>query len=425
MRSLPRPCWGLVFALCSLWPPPVRAAQSAVQLSAADSIVEAWVADGRIPGAVLRVTRGGTVLLETAHGSAQRYDFGAGQYPESFDPASPAAGLEPLTAPRPMSTRTVFDLASVTKVMATTMAAMLLVDRGQMDLDAPIRRYLPEFSAGPKSTITVQQLLTHRSGLAQWTPVYYAADNPQAAYLHIRAMPLGWPVGEGRHYSDLGFMLLGRIVEEVSGVGLDAFLQDELYGPLGLARTGFAPLRGASVQPDDRRDFAATSHGNPFERRMVYDPEFGYRIDGDPRSWDGWRHYTLSGEVNDGNAHHAFQGVAGHAGLFSNASELSVLVELLLAGGKDRGRRYIDDEVVSRFLRPAMDGQALGWQIPEFAPNGSFYHTGFTGTFVLGVPETGLAIVLLTNRQNGGVLGDGRYIDVAPLQRAVVEALTR
>lgn len=411
--------------LVGFWPCPGSAMQSAAQLSAADSIVEAWVNDGRIPGAVLRVTRGGTLLLETARGDAQRYDFGAGQYPESFDPTSPAASLELLTPPRRMSTHTVFDLASVTKVMATTMAVMLLVDRGEVDLDAPIRRYLPEFSAGLKSTITVEQLLTHRSGLAQWTPMYYQVDNPEAAYLHIRAMPLGWPVGEGRHYSDLGFMLLGRIVEEVSGADLDTFLQEELYGPLGLTHTGFTSHPGHGVGLDAHAEFAATSHGNPFERRMVYEPEFGYRIGGDPRSWDGWRHYTLSGEVNDGNAHHAFQGVAGHAGLFSNASELSVLVELLLAGGKDRGRRYIDDEVVSRFLRPAMDGQALGWQIPEFAPNGSFYHTGFTGTFVLGVPETGLAIVLLTNRQNGGVLGDGRYIDVAPLQRAVVEALTR
>ncbi len=360
----------------------------------ADSIVRAWVEDERVPGAVLRVTVRGGEAFERAYGHAQ---------------------LEP---PRRMTPETVFDLASVTKVMATTMGLMLLVDRGQIELEAPANRYLPDFRGQEKDEITVVHLLTHRAGLSQWQPLYYTASHPDSAYAFVRDFELEWPVGEERHYSDLGFMLLGRVVESVSGSTLDAFSSTELYAPLDLTHTRFRPTA-------EQGPFAATSHGNPFERRMVHDTAFGYRIDVDPTSWDGWRSGTLVGEVNDGNAHHAWQGVAGHAGLFSNARELDRLLRLLLSEGERGGRRYISAEVVRDFLTPRTGGQALGWQRPEWAPADAFMHTGFTGTFVMGVPSLGMSIVLLTNRQNGGVDDDTRYPDVGPLQRAVVEALTR
>jgi CubicO group peptidase (beta-lactamase class C family) len=326
-----------------------------------------------------------------------------------------------LADPVPMTVETVFDLASVTKVMATTMAVMLLVDRGALELDAPVDRYLPDFRGGGRDDITIAHLLTHRSGMPQWLPIYYHAAQPSEAYDYIRRLPLSWPVGTERHYSDLGFMVLGIVVEAVTGRTLDAFLQAELYRPLGLDHTGFASRNGGArpVGPH-----AATSHGNPYENRMVHDPDFGYAIDGDPTRWSGWRRYTLSGEVNDGNAHHAFQGMAGHAGLFSTAGELGVLLRLLLEGGTAEGRRYIDESTVERFLTDTGDGQALGWQLPGFAPSGSFSHTGFTGTFVLGDRTSGLALVLLTNRQNGGVDGTTQYPDVGPLQRAVTAAFT-
>ena len=156
---------------------------------------------------------------------------------------------------------------------------------------------------------------------------------------------------------------------------------------------------------------------------MVYDADFGYSIEGDPTAWDGWRLHTLAGEVNDGNAHHAFAGVAGHAGLFSTASDLQVLLQLLLDEGEAGARTLLSAETVTRFLTNTGDGQALGWQSPAFAPDGSFMHTGFTGTFVLGEPISGMALVLLTNRQNGGVDAGGSYPDVGPLQRAVTAAL--
>ena len=377
----------------------------------ADSIVAQWVQDERIAGAVLLVSRGDEPSTVSAHGFAQLYGYGGGQYPGE-------AGPERLRSPELMTTATVFDLASVTKVMATTMALMLLVDHGALDLDASVTTYLPDFTGPNHETITPRHLLTHRSGLPQWLPVYYHADDADAAYAYVRSRPLTWPVGVERHYSDLGFMVLGRLVEAVAGVDLATFLHTELYGPLGLRATGFRPQSDSPV-------FAATSHGNPFERRMVHDPSFGYPIEDDADGWDDWRRYTLSGEVNDGNAHHAFRGVAGHAGLFSTADDLEVLVRLLLDGGiAPDGRRFLANDVIERFLTSSGEQQALGWQLPDYAPDGSFAHTGFTGTFVLGVPGEDLAVVLLTNRQNVGVDEQTAYVDVGPLQRAVTAVLT-
>jgi CubicO group peptidase (beta-lactamase class C family) len=394
------------------------AVAGALALREADSLVAAWVETERVPGAVLLVSRGDEVVHHEAYGWARRFDYGEGQY-APVDTTGPGHGLVRLENAEPMTPEAVFDLASVSKVMATTYAVMLLVDRGALDLDAPVQTYLPDFRGPEKDRITPRHLLTHRSGLPQWVPVYYHAADSEGAYAHVRDLPLAWPVGEARHYSDLGFMLLGRIVESIAGAGLDAFLHAELYRPLGLASTGFRMDDGG------QRRFAATSHGNPFEHRMVHDATFGYRIEGDPDAWAGWRTYTLRGEVNDGNAHHAFGGVAGHAGLFSTATDLQVLVQLLLNGGEIGGRRFLNPEVVSRFLTPTGEGQALGWQTPDYAPVGAFAHTGFTGTFVLGARGEGLAVVLLTNRQNGGVADDGTYPDIGPLQQAVVEALLR
>jgi CubicO group peptidase (beta-lactamase class C family) len=158
-------------------------------------------------------------------------------------------------------------------------------------------------------------------------------------------------------------MLLGRIVEQVSQESLDAYLTARFYGPLGLAATGFRP--SSTAGPAAAHRFAATSHGNPYERRMVHDSTFGYRIEGDPDTWNGWRRYTLVGAVNDGNAYHAFAGVAGHAGLFSSARELGVLLQLVLDRGSHGGRRYLPAEVIDAFLQPAGEGQGAADQPTE------------------------------------------------------------
>jgi CubicO group peptidase (beta-lactamase class C family) len=390
-------------------------------LRAADSLVAAAVSAGVVPGAVLRVARGDSVLLERAYGFSQVMALPPGLESIGGEADPYAEPPRPLAHPSPMTPGTAFDLASVTKVMATTMAVMLLVDRGDLELEAPVRAYLPEFRGEGKDSVTLRNLLTHSAGLAQWQPVYYAAETEQEAFRYVLALPLRWGVGEARHYSDLGFMVLGYVVERVTGEPLDVFLARELFEPLGLTRTGFRRVGCPDFCPTG--PFAATSHGNPYEWRMVHDTAFGYRYSGDPDAWSGWRRHTLVGEVNDGNAFHAHQGVAGHAGLFSTAADLGRLLDLLLSGGTLDGHRILRQETVSLFLRPTEFGQALGWQTPSWAPEGSFSHTGFTGTFVLGLPSGNLGVVLLTNRQNLGTGPDTRYPELGDLQRGVVEAL--
>lgn len=397
---------------CGISPPAPAAAPLGPALvhgiAQADSLVASAVGDGLAPGAVLLVARHGRPLHHRAYGFRQLFDAGGR-----------------LSEPPPMTTETIFDLASVTKVMATTMALMLLVDDGRVDLDAPVHRYLPDFRGARLDSIAIRHLLDHSSGLAQWQPLYYHAGTAQEAYARIRAMPLEWGVGEGRHYSDLGFMLLGYVVEEVSGERLDAFLRRRLYDPMGLRSIGFRPRAEAGVGPRGgvEVDFAATEHGNAYERRMVHDSAFGYRVPGDPHAWDGWRRHTLVGEVNDGNAWYAHGGIAGHAGLFSDAADLQALLDLLLNDGSYRGRRYLSAETVSAFLTLDDQGHFLGWMHPEWATPKAFAHGGFTGTWVMGVPEHGLSVVLLTNRQNAGTDARGFFSDLTRLQRAVARAL--
>ncbi|HEY3112420.1 MAG TPA: serine hydrolase [Gemmatimonadaceae bacterium] len=372
----------------------------AAGIATADSLIGNAV--GRlIPGAVFLVSKDGRVVHQRAFGYAQLNDYFGHR----------------LVNPRPMRITTMFDLASVTKVMATTMAMMLLVDRGQVDLDAPVYRYLPDFRGPHLDSITVRHLLQHSSGLVQWQPLYYHASNTAQTYAVIRDMPLGWGVGDARHYSDLGFMLLGDIVERVSGQRLDVFLQESLYRPLGLRSTSFNPKSHSFTE------FAATERGNVYEKHMVYDSTFGYRYRGDPTAWNGWRDYLLNGEVDDGNSFYANGGVAGHAGLFSTASDLHVLLDLLNNGGTYGGHQYIRPLTIGLFLTHDRFDNYLGWQYLSYLPGGSFAHTGFTGTFVAGVPKYELSIVLLTNRQNMGTDARGYFPDIGPLQQAVAHAV--
>ena len=366
----------------------------------ADSIVRAAI--GKVtPGAVLLVSKNGKVVHEAAYGFAQLNGYDG----------------KPLTTPVPMRTSTMFDVASVTKVMATTFAAMLLHDRGQLDLDAPVYRYLGDFRGPRLDSITVRHLLDHSSGLVQWQPLYYQASSSRETYDAIREMPLGWGVGEGRHYSDLGFMLLGYVIEAISGQRLENFVDTQLYGPLGLKNIAFNPRKRGFA------DFAATESGNAYERQMVYDSNFGYDYAGDPKSWDAWREYVLLGETNDGNAWYANEGVAGHAGLFATARDLGVLLDILNAGGTSDRSMIIREETVRRFLTLDRYGHYLGWQLPPGMPAGSFAHTGFTGTWVAGVPKHDISIVLLTNRQHMGRDSKGFFPDVGPLRLAVATAV--
>lgn len=379
--------------------------KKADSIPAIDELIQQEIEADNIPGAVIQVKQGDSILHRSAYGYAQKYSY----------------HLQPLDNPEPMTLDHLFDLASLTKVTATTFGIMLLVDEGKLDLDNPIHRYLPEFREGEKSKITIRHLLSHSAGLAQWVPTYYHASNPEERYQYIADLPLEWSVGEDRHYSDLGFMLLGDIIERVSGQLLDKFLQDELYQPLNMQYTVFNPLKEGFEQ------IAATSHGNPFEKKMVYDDDFGYQVDVDPKSWDEWREYTLQGEVNDGNAWYASGGVAGHAGLFSTVDDLQVLMDLLLNKGHFDGEQIIAESVIDTFLTKNRYENSLGWAMDkdfisaEGSPEGTFGHTGFTGTNIVVVPQDSLSIILLTNRQNVGVGEDGYYSDLKPIRQAIFD----
>lgn len=371
-------------------------------IATADSLIIASLGT-LTPGAVFLVAKDGQVVHERAFGYAQLNDYDGHR----------------LATPPAMRTSTMFDLASVTKVIATTMATMIMIDRGRIDLDAPVSRYLPDFSGPHLDSITVRHLLSHSAGLVQWQPLYYHASNSAQTYAVIRDMPLEWGVGQARHYSDLGFMLLGYVVERVSGERLDKFLEDNLYRPLGLRSTRFNPTAHGFTQ------FAATEQGNVFERHMVYDSTFVYKYRGDPKAWNGWRQRLLAGEVDDGNAYYANDGVAGHAGLFSTAADLRVLLDLLNNRGSYGGKQYIRSQVIDTFLTLDKYENYLGWQAPNYLPPGSFSHTGFTGTYVAGVPRYKLSIVLLTNRQNMGTDRRGYFPDVGPLEQEAARAIVR
>jgi CubicO group peptidase (beta-lactamase class C family) len=217
-------------------------------------------------------------------------------------------------------------------------------------------------------------------------------------------------------------MLLGYLIEEVSGQPLDMFLTNALYKPVGLKMTAFNPPPGGP-------GFAATSHGNPYEYHMVADDDFGYLCDENPETFTSWRDYVLAGEVNDGNAYYAHDGLAGHAGLFSTASDLQLLLDLLLNKGTHAGQRLLSEAVVETFLTKDRFGHGLAWAmstdvIPvDDLPDGSFGHSGFTGTYVVAVPAYGLSIILLTNRQNVGVNASGYYNSVMPLRKSITELM--
>lgn len=298
-----------------------------------------------------------------------------------------AAGGTADLAATPVSAATAFDLASVTKVAATTSALHRLASDGRMSLDAPVASILPTSPCSPGTT--VRSLLQHRSGLWEWQPLYLA-DDRRDPWPTIEALPLRYTAGEGRHYSDLGFMLLGRVIEAVTGDRLDTAVTELVSAPLGLRRTGYRPADGT---------VAAGSLGDAAERRMVATNE-PYPVLFAERGFP-WREHELLGEANDGNCFHAFGGVAGHAGLFSTVEELLALGSSL-ASAEERPDLW-DPAVTADVFADGPDaGQALGWRSESVeldgVPRRLLWHPGYTGCAFGFVPDTGVAVVLLSNR---------------------------
>lgn len=373
-----------------------------------DSVLKTAVDQKRIPGAVIEIKKGNQIICRKAFGFAERNDV----------------SNHLLAHPVPMSTDDLFDLASLTKVVGTTNSIMLLVDRGLVKVDDPVGKYLPAFDTGAKKQITIRNLLTHTAGLITWYPLFYLAHNKQQAYQLIDELPLAFPVGKSRHYSDLGFILLGEIIEKISGMSLEQFDEKNIFIPLGMHHTTYKPIEKGFTK------FAATSHGNPYETRMVHDTSLGFVFSEiNPDQWNNWRTYTLRGEVNDGNAWYALNGVSGHAGLFSTIDDLQKLVDMLINHGKVKGKPFISEKTLQLFLKQDDFKNGLGWMMDtgdsfmKDGPAGTFGHTGFTGTSIAVVPSLKLSVILLINRQNMGLLPSGYYYNPNPLRKAIFEAV--
>jgi CubicO group peptidase (beta-lactamase class C family) len=277
------------------------------------------------------------------------------------------------------------DAGSVTKVVATTAAVATLVDAGELDLDAPAARYLPEMSGGA----TVRDLLEHRAGLWEWWPLYLDGSRDADAVTHAARLPLRYSPREARHYSDLGFVLLGQIVARVAGSPLDAAVSALALEPFGLVETRYrSPVAGAPV--------LASSTGDAIERAMI-DTGIPYPVEGKSSQFARWREDVLIGEVNDGNAFHAFGGAAGHAGLFTTAADLVRFGRGVLASLAGVGP--LRAATAREFVTPGPDaGQALGFRIWADPGGPAIGHTGFPGVGFAVLPADDAVAVLITNR---------------------------
>jgi serine-type D-Ala-D-Ala carboxypeptidase len=390
---------------------PAALVSTAKKFKTLDSLLQSEVNGDKIPGAVIQVKKGKQVLFQRAYGLSQKYN----------------AQHQLLPNPEPTTLDHLYDLASLTKVVGTTTAIMLLVDQKQIGLEDPVGKYIPAFDSSEKRTITIRHLLSHSAGLKEWYPLYYRASNKQETYRLIGELPLAFPVGKQRRYSDLGFVLLGQIIEQVSKMPLEQFLDQQVFKPLGMVHTTYNPLKKGGFSK-----IAATSHGNPYEKRMVYDASLGFMVkEIDPKQWDGWRNYTLKGEVNDGNTWYANGGISGAAGLFSTVGDLQKLVDMLLAKGKAGDRKFISAQTIEQFLAKDQFNNGLGWMmdptnpVMKNAPAGTFAHTGFTGTSIVVVPQSNLSVIVLINRQNMGLSAKGTYYDLGPLRQKLIAAVLK
>jgi beta-glucosidase-like glycosyl hydrolase/CubicO group peptidase (beta-lactamase class C family) len=317
-------------------------------------LLDRAVADGAFPGGFAIVGRHDRVLAQ----------YGAGH-------------LDDAGSPRP-DEHTLWDLASLTKVVALTSAMMQLVEAHQVDLDAPVQRYLPLWQGAGKERVTVRHLLTHSSGLPAWRPIYKEAESPEQALALVYATALDTLPGVRMVYSDLGAILMGEIVRVISGDRIDDHFARNIGGPLKLGETIYLPPRSL------------------LERIA-------------PTEIDPWRQRHLRGEVHDENAY-ALGGVSAHAGLFSTGHDLARFARMYLSGGALDGARIFSPETITQFTTvqdSAFSARALGWETPNgqnsaghLMKRPAFGHTGFTGTSVWIDPANDVFIVLLTNRVN-------------------------
>ncbi len=295
---------------------------------------------------------------------------------------------------------TLFDLVSITKPMCTALSIILLYEKKKIRLSDKVKRFLPEFKRNINGEKTVKQLLTHTSGIPAWYPIYLFDEKERMKFLAKANTGK-----RGVIYSCLGYIILGKIIEAVSGKSLDKYCNKTIFKKIGLKNTLFGPVK--------RKNVAATEFGNSYEKKMA-------SAYGDV-SHIKWRDYVIKGEVHDGNSFYGFKGVSGNAGLFSNVRDLVKLI-----------RQYCLGEIVKppavKLMTKDYTGnpekRGLGWVIdpyPRYLSHATFYHTGFTGTMLLVDPVSDIIIILLTNAVHPAV----KVSTMPPIRRKVVEIVSR
>lgn len=332
---------------------PADAGLTARRMEAIDRIVAEGLRDGKMPGCVVLVGYDGKIVHRKAYGKRR---------------------VEP--APEEMTLDTVFDLASLTKPIATATSIHKLVEQGRIDLDAPVAKYIPPFAENGKEKITVRHLMLHTSGLIPDNAIGDYALGPEKAWENLIGIKPVAELDEKFQYSDVNFLILGKLVETVSGRPVNVFAREEFFAPLGMKETGYLPAK-----------------------------ELMPRIAPTEKRGDTW----ITGFVHDPRAF-ALGGVAGHAGLFSTADDLAIYAQTLINGGEWKGTRVLAAESVARMTEPhGVPGKAFrtcGWDNRSgFSSNRgdllsprAFGHGGFTGTGLWIDPEQKLFVVFLSNR---------------------------
>src|SRR5437879_3013724 len=360
---------------------------STERLALMERVINDAIQRKELPGAVVLVGHRGHIVWRKAYGS------------RAVEPQREA-----------MTADTIFDLASLTKVVATATSIMILVERGEVRLADPVVKFIPEMKGDGRDAITIEQLLTHTAGFAPDFDLRERWSGYEEAMKRLYREPLRTQPGARFVYSDINYIALGEVVHRVSGITLDEFARRNIYAPLGMRDTGFRPGAQlvARIAPTEKR-----------RGQMNYLGDTGANAGAEGEQW-------LRGQVHDPTSFR-MGGVACHAGIFSTANDLAIYCQMILNGGIYNGTRVLSPLSVATMTRPravSEDGAArgLGWDIAtsfssnkgDLFPLGSFGHTGFTGTSIWFDPASDSFVVFLSNR----VHPDGKG-EVGPLRGRV------
>ncbi|MDA0987286.1 MAG: serine hydrolase [Bacteroidetes bacterium] len=328
----------------------------AQKLKKVDDVMNNAISDSAFPGGVLLIAKDGVVVHNRAYGF---YDY--------------------TTTSQLVQNNSIYDLASVTKVIATTSAVMKLVSDKKLSLNDLVVKYIPEFGKNGKENITIYNLMVHNSGLPGWRKFYDFTRDEKVLLDSLYSSHLIYKTGDSTIYSDLGIITVGKIIEKITNTTLDKFVEKEFFDPLGMHLTFYNP----------KNQFLDKIAPTEIDTHWIKDGK------------------AVRGRVHDENAT-VLNGISGHAGLFSTSKDLAIILQMLLNKGSYAGNSYLNSEIVNQFTtrQSSSSTRAIGWDTRsetgsfsgKYFSNSSFIHNGFTGTSVVVDPERNIIVILLTNR---------------------------